>query len=291
LAVAEPTGRSEPDAESTGTGEEESWALPEFPKLDTSLGPRPKPEPPPLTADSPVTPATDPSGPDDGPTTPQPEPPVLEPYEPKTPEPPMPDADVTPTVAPDAVAPEPAPDSRPEDRSALSAAMKAARTATMEGKFDAAMNELKKVASVPKSPEHQAKYDRLSLLAQYADNFRSALRESLAALEAGDEIEVGANKTVGVVGTTANSITVRVSGVNRTYSVDTMPTGLAVAVADTWLRKEDSVSLAMKGAYVATRKDADAQQLDKARQWLQEASSKDRDMADLEKVLDDTYDF
>ena len=263
--------------------------MPAFPHLDTSLTPKPKPGAPPPSEAPPGPAPTEPPAPDDGSATPKPEV-----SEPQTSEPQVidvPETGVEPPATPEMVSPESVPRSKPEDLTALSAAMKAARTATMEGKFDAALGELKKVASVPKSPEHQAKYDRLNLLAQYAINFRSALRDSIAALEAGDEIEVGTNKIVGVVGTTANSITVRVQGANRTYSIDTLPAGLAVAIADTWLSKEDPVSLAMKGAYVATLKGADAQQLAKARQWLQEASSKDQDIVDLEKVLDDTYDF
>ena len=295
LTVTEQTGQSDTDAASTGTGEEEPWTLPAFPKLDTSLEPKQKPEPEPKEKLSPVTEAasapadTEPSGPDGESAAPKPQ--VSEPETPGPQVIDMPEVGTEPPATPETASPESAPQSRPEDLTAFATAMKAARTAASEGKFDAALGELEKVASVPKSAEHQAKYDRLNLLAQHARNFRSALLKSIAALEAGDEIEVGTSSVVGVVGTTANSITVRVQGANRTYSIDTLPAGLAVAIADTWLNKEEAVSLVMKAAYLATLKDADAQQLTKARQWFQEASSKDQDTADLEKVLDDTYDF
>ena len=276
LTDVQDPGQSDIDVASSETEKGEPWTMPTFPMLDTSLEPKPESGSPPATAlpDTPPTPdpaglAEEPAAPNDDPKT------GTEEKPPK----------------PEVVTPEMEPQARPEDLAALAAAMKTARTAAANGALSTAVDHLKKVASVPKSPEHQAKYDRLSLLIQYADSFRSALRDSIAALEAGDEIEVGTNGAVGVVGKTATSVTVRVKGANRKYSIDTLPPGLAIAIADTRLSKEDAVSLVMKGAYLATLKDADAQQLTKARQWFREASSKDQDTADLEKVLDDTYDY
>ena len=124
---------------------------------------------------------------------------------------------------------------------------KPAHAAILDGKYDAAIAELGKVESLPKLPEQHSKYERLMLLAGYAKNFQSALKSVVAGLQAGDEIEVGSSTVVGFVSAANDSITLRVTGANRTYALDSLPAGLAVAIADRWLKKDDPVSLAMKG--------------------------------------------
>jgi hypothetical protein len=284
LTDVEEPGQADAGAASTDTDAEEPWTMPAFPKLDTSLDPKPGSPPAAAIPDDP--PAADPAAPVD-------ESPAMKPDGSGAGEAaPSPDEklDTEPSDT-GVVAPEMEPQARPEDLAALAAAMKTARSAARAGKYSTAADHLEKVASLPKPPEHQAQYDRLSLLIQYADNFSSALRDSIATLEAGDQIEVGTSGAVGVVGKTATSVTVRVKGANKTYPIDTLPPGLAVAIADTWLDEGDAVSLVMKAAYLATLESVDAQQLAKARQWLQEAAGKDPDFDDLEKVLDDSYDF
>jgi hypothetical protein len=179
---------------------------------------------------------------------------------------------------------------KPEEVAALAKTLKAAHAAILNCKYDVATAGLDKVESLPKRPEHHAKYERLSLLAGYAKSFQSALRQAVAALRPGDEIKVGSNTSAGFVSAAKESITLRVAGANRSYPLDSLPTGLAVAIADRWLNKDDPVSLAMKGAYLATLKDLDEERKATARQWLEEASKKGVE-GELHKVLDDTYDL
>jgi hypothetical protein len=169
--------------------------------------------------------------------------------------------------------------------------LKTAQAAIWDHKYDAAIKQLGKLASVSKTPEHQALCDRLNLLAQYAKNSRSALGEALEALKAGDEIKVGTSTVVGVVQSSADRITFRAQGANRTLAIDDLPPGLAVAIADTWLQKDDPVGLVVKGAYLVARKDAKDTELAKARQWWQEAANAGFDIGDLPKVIDDSYDL
>jgi hypothetical protein len=179
---------------------------------------------------------------------------------------------------------------QPAEVAALAKALKAAHAAILNRKYDAATADLNQVESLPKLPEHHAKYERLSLLAGYAKNFQSALQQAVAALRPGDEIKVGSSTTAGFVSAAKGAITLRVSGTNRTYALDSLPAGLAVAIADRWLNKDDPVSLAMKGAYLASLKDLDEERKATARQWLEEASKKGVE-GELHKVLDDTYDL
>lgn len=179
---------------------------------------------------------------------------------------------------------------KPEDAAALAKTLQAAHAAILDGKYDAAIAELEKAGSLPKLPEQHAKYERLMLLAGYAKQFQSALKSSVAGLHPGDEIEVGSSTVVGFVSAANDSITLRVTGANRTYALDHLPVGLAVAIADRWLKKDDPVSLAVKGAFVASLKDLDDERQAKARQWLEDASKKGVE-GELHKVLDDTYDL
>jgi hypothetical protein len=165
-----------------------------------------------------------------------------------------------------------------------------AHAAILNGKYDVASTSLDKVESLPKLPEHHAKYERLSLLAGYAKNFQAALQQAAADLRPGDEIKVGSSTTAGFVSTAKGSITLRVAGTNRSYPLDKLPAGLAIAIADRWLKQDDPVSLAMKGAYLATLKDLDEERKATARQFLEEASKKGI-AGQLHKVLDDTYDL
>ncbi len=205
-----------------------------------------------------------------------------------TPEPPKPTELAAP---PKPAAPAPgAAGVKPDEAAAIAKTLQAAHAAIVDGKYDAAIAELDKVASLPKLPEHHAKYERLTLLAGYAKSFQAALKSAVAGLQAGDEIEVGSSTVVGFVSAAQDSITLRVTGTNRTYSLESLPVGLAVAIADRWLKKDDPVSLAIKGAFVASLKDLDDERKAKARQWLEEASQKGVE-GELHKVLDDTYDL
>ena len=187
--------------------------------------------------------------------------------------------------------PAPAAKSKREDVEALSSALKAARAALEDYDFDGAVEGLKKVRPVPKLPEHQAKFERLDLLAQYAQQFRSALLEAINSLEAGSEIKIGTDEIIVVVSATPQRLTVRVRGTSRTFAINDLPPGLAVAVADSWLDQGDSVTPVLKAAYVASLKDAKEDQLAKAREWFREGAKRGADIGDLATVIDDTYEL
>jgi len=196
------------------------------------------------------------------------------------------------TGLPPEIKPLPTPTAQPQpaEVATLATALKSARAKLESNDFDGASAELKKMESLPKLPEHHAKHERLRLLTEYAGRFRSALVEALKNLEAGDEIPSGPNSAAGVVNATADRIILKIDGANRTYVINDLPPGLAVAIADTWLDQNDPVCLVAKAAYLVSLKDARDDRLAKAREWFQEASSSGVDVGDLEKVIDDKYD-
>jgi len=178
-----------------------------------------------------------------------------------------------------------------EDVEALASALKAARAALEECDFDDALTELKKVISLTKLPEHQAMYQRLHLLTQYSRQFRSLLLKAIGSLEAGSGIKLSNDEYVAVVSATPEQLTVRVGGTSRSFAINELPPGLAIAVADSWLDQEDPVTPLLKAAYIASLKDAKEDELAKAREWFQEAARRGVDIRDLAEVIDDTYDL
>lgn len=251
-------------------------AAPTLPPLDAALPAQLQPTAP---SDSPTMPPQPAEAMPDG-ATGKPTEPELEPGMPDAnPEPPKPTEASTVTTS-----------VKPEEVAALAKALKAAHDAIQNRRYDEAEAELNKAAALPKLSADHAKCERLRLLVGYAKNFQSALDQAVAGLHPGDEIEVGSSTVVGFVSATKDSITLRVTGTNRTYALDSLPAGLAVAIADRWMKKDDPASLAMKGAYVASLKDIDEERQAKAREWLEEASKKGLE-GELHKVLDDRYDL
>lgn len=169
----------------------------------------------------------------------------------------------------------------------LSDALAGARKALEANRHDDALAQLAGIQDLPMPEDDFQRYQRLQLLVQYSRNFREELDQAIAELQGGDEIPVGTNAVVGVVEADRDGVTVRVAGANRTYRLDALPAGLAIAIADLRLADSDPVSLVVKAAYLASRDDLRDDQRQKARDWFREAKQQGVDIGDLEKVLDD----
>ena len=177
----------------------------------------------------------------------------------------------------------------PQQIQQLSSALAAARAALERGRFEEALTRLADIEDLPMLADDVSRYQRLHLLIQYARNFHDELASAVAELKGGDEIPVGTNAAVGVVQTGAEHITLRVAGTNRTYHLEALPTGLAIAIADLRLADSDPISLVVKAAHLASRPGVRDDQLQRARDWFREAKENGADIGDLEQVLDDTY--
>ena len=172
----------------------------------------------------------------------------------------------------------------------LSSALKEARAALGTTDFAAAQAALDKAAPLAKLPEHQAAYERLKRLTGFVEEFQAALQASIETLEAGASVTVGSSTQVGVVETRSDSIILKVAGANRTYKIDDLPLGLAVALADHGQEKTPHW-LIVKGGYVLAHQDAVEDAVEKAKQWWQEAAQAGGELGDLELLLEDDYEF
>jgi hypothetical protein len=165
-----------------------------------------------------------------------------------------------------------------------------AKVALGEQNFDEADKQLAAAEPLAKLPEHQAKLARLKEVAGYVKQFRTAVAESVAGLEAGATFKVGTSTMVVVVETFPDKIIIRSLGMNKTYPFADLPVGLAVAIADMKLDTAAPENRVIKGAYLAVDKRGDSVALDKAKAYWEEAQLGGVDTSHLMPFLSDKYD-
>lgn len=250
---------------------------------------------PPTVAEKPPVPAnTNPNpaatDPFDDPPMPMTKPPMVNPS-PPMPMPPEPAATTIPVPKP----PEPAPETKlnPAELTALSTAMNSAKEALRERNFEETDRHLAAAKKLVRSGDHLAKLNRLDVLTQYVKQSDRALKTLLADenFDAGSELTLGKSTRVVVVERSPESIVIRINGVNKTYSLVSLPDGLAMALLDKRLRNEP-VTKVVKAAYLAAAKVPTEENQARAKElWAEAANEGVTEVADLALVLTDTYDF
>ena len=174
-----------------------------------------------------------------------------------------------------------------QDLLALSKSLKTARAAIGEQNFAEANKQIKEAEQLAKTPELKAKVDRLKQIGEMAQQFREAVVAAILGLDAGEVFQVGGSTQVAVVETAPDKIIVRIAGMNRTYPVGDLPAGLAVALADMKLDTSDPTNRVIKGAYLLGTKNLDADVIEKAKTWWDEAQLGGVDVSHLMPVIDD----
>lgn len=252
----------------------------------------------------PETPRPQPKKPDERPKTnpikprpqPMPEQPpkveVMKPVPEPMPEPmvpaPMPEPMPKPTPEPE---PKPVPKPEPvklptkQEVAALTEAMKTARLALTEGNVEEAQTQLAKVESITKLPEHQKMFERLKMLTDYNGQFWNAVAEAVKSFKSGSELMVGSQVLV-VVEAGPDFLILRIAGKNQRFPIRELKAGIAVAVADQWFQPNDPAALVMKGAYAAVNRLGN---VERAKEWWEQAKAAGVDTSSLVPVIDDTY--
>ena len=230
----------------------------------------PQPEPEPKPADPKPEPKPADPKPEPKPTDPKPEP---KPTDPKPEPEPKP----------------PAPLSAPELAS-LKMSLKTARQALFDRDFKRSTAELKKADMLVRFPAQLAALERLEQLKLYAQAFEMQLRQAIQGLEGGAEIKISSTTVLAVVEVKQDSLILRVAGTNRTYLIDELKPGIAVAIIKQSYDLNAASTWAMLGAYVGTLRTADEEDLAKATQYWQDAINRGAKLAELPKILKDDYD-
>jgi len=165
------------------------------------------------------------------------------------------------------------------------------RTALSERNSSVADEQMKIAAELATSPVFDAMYQRLDLLVKYTKIFDQLLKQSLAELQAGAELEIGTSTIAAVVEVTEEQITLKVAGDLKVYPIDKMGKGLVLGIVKKKFDMQRSGSVMAVGAYLATRKGSTDTDRQKAVEYWQQAVGMGADIGDLEEVLNDTYDF
>jgi hypothetical protein len=94
---------------------------------------------------------------------------------------------------------------------------------------------------------------------------------------------------VSFVEATVDKIVLRVAGMNKTYSFNDLPPGLALALADFKLPAADPASNVSKGAYLLVHKRSDSETREKAQALWEQAQSAGTNLTHLMPSLEDNY--
>jgi hypothetical protein len=177
----------------------------------------------------------------------------------------------------------------PQEAMALGKALAAARVALGEQNFEESDKQLAIAEPLAKLPEHKAKLQRLKEVAEYVKQFRQAIAEAVAGMEAGAMFKVGSSTMVVVVETFPDKIIIRSLGQNKTYPFQDLPAGLALAIVDMKLDTTAPANRVIKGSYLAVDKRGDSLALDKAKAFWEEAQLGGVDTSHLLPFLTDKY--
>jgi hypothetical protein len=216
--------------------------------------------------------------------------PAVEPVKPKRrPKPPAKAATKPPTrpenTAADQAAPvEPAAPRPPAAEAGKNAAFRktvaTARRALADRDVAQAKKALATASGQAQSTEDHEELGRLNLLATYVDGFWNAVRESLNALQAADELKIG-GAVAAVVDSDAEGLTVHIGGVNKEFKTRSMPASLAVTLAQRWFNQDAGNKLFL-GAFLAVDPQGDKNE---ARQYWEQATAGGASAQDLMPLL------
>ena len=147
-------------------------------------------------------------------------------------------------------------------------AIAGARTAMGARKLDRAKQLIEAATPVAHTQPEQMRLRSMRELDKHLTKFWDAVRSSLAKLEVAAELKIN-NTIVSVVEVSPQSISIRIEGVKRDYTVATMPVGLAVALAEEGLDSGAPESKLALGAFQAVDPNGDA--ADARRLWEEAA--------------------
>ena len=164
-----------------------------------------------------------------------------------------------------------------------------ARQALYDRDFKRSADELKKADMLVRFPAQLAALERVQQLKLYAEAFQMQLRQAIAGLDGGAEIKISSSTVLAVVEVKKDSIVLRVAGTNRTYLIDEIRPGIAVAIIKQSYDLNEASTWAMLGAYIGTLRTADDEDLAKAAEYWQDAINRGAKLAKLPEILKDDY--
>jgi hypothetical protein len=147
--------------------------------------------------------------------------------------------------------PEPAPPAQtPEQKAAFEKAIVNARAAMGARNLPLAQQELKTAKTNVGTAEQNTKLARMEELYGYVEGFWKAVFESMKGLQATDTFPID-NTEIAIVEVDGEKLTIRAAGRNLSYTLETMPSGLALALAKHWFKAGQPANDIYLGAFHA----------------------------------------
>jgi hypothetical protein len=167
--------------------------------------------------------------------------------------------------------------------------LESARMALAEHQFSVADQHLAQADRLAKTEEQKQAVARVRRLADLLAAFRQALLAQLQSMQGGETFKVGASTQVTLVEVNESRVVVRMAGMNRSYPLNEVPPGLALAIVDLRFRQGDPAGLQAKAAFLIAQKKPSDDTRQKARSLLEEAQTAGADVSDLLRLLEEHY--
>lgn len=164
--------------------------------------------------------------------------------------------------------PETKPETKPEPMPAADAAqaMAAARAEMAAGRPELAQQQLESVGELAADDPHAKEFERVKAMVHYVQGFWTAVGESIAMLEPGQDFAYEDSRAV-LVQKEGKNLEFRIAGQSRTFPVDDLPPKIAYALAENRLDANDPNNKLFLGAFQLVSTGGDRE---KARAlWLQ----------------------
>jgi hypothetical protein len=169
----------------------------------------------------------------------------------------LPDAERTPQPQsnPESQPPQPGPvpvtpAQSPEQKAAFEKAIQNSRAAMGARKLPLARQELQTAKANVGSAEQDTRLSRHEELLGYVEGFWKAVLESMKGLQATDTLPMD-NTEIAIVGVDGEELTIRAAGRNLSYTLETIPSGLALALAKRWFKAGEPANNIYLGAFHA----------------------------------------
>ncbi len=169
-----------------------------------------------------------------------------------------------------------------DEKVAVAKSLAAVRKALGERNTTKAAEQLNLATLEAASPESLAAIDRMKTLESALDAFWKAVDEGIKGLKPIDELTYDGMTGV-VINAEPGSLSLRIEGQSKEYTVNKLPTGLAYHLAERWLREGDPQTKLILGSFLYVEPKGDQQ---KARQLWEEAANQGADVAKLLVQLD-----
>ena len=155
------------------------------------------------------------------------------------------------STASDTAASAPEPPADPEQMARFQSELQAARKALGDRQYPQAEERIDAARQLAVSKKQNQIVLGYQALTSYTEGFWDGVQEGLKELEKAGELQVG-DTVVSVVEVGPAHLLIREAGKNRRYSVDQLPSRLAVAIAEHWFDERPVNKLSLGAHYFVT---------------------------------------